>query len=165
MPQSHTPSSVTWPSRSLAKPLLPSPPWEASQPTRIPISRLVACGPVTRVPTYRRRHCYRRRKARYRLCGLTLPDGTFTRRTAHRVSVLHPFLLSLLHFLVTPHVGPSRLDDAIVRTQARDALVALGWKPNIARTAVDEARSHGGRDVTIEELIRDALRRCPRPAS
>jgi cytochrome c peroxidase len=62
------------------------------------------------------------------------------------------------------HVG-SRLDHAIVRTQARDALVGLGWKPNIARTAVDEARSHVGCDVTLEELIWEALRRCPRPAS
>ena len=60
------------------------------------------------------------------------------------------------------HVG-SKLDDAIVRTQARDALVGLGWKPNIARTAVDEALSHLERDPTLEELIREALRRCPRP--
>jgi hypothetical protein len=35
----------------------------------------------------------------------------------------------------------SRLDDAIIRTQARDALVGLGWKPTIARTAVEEAIS------------------------
>ena len=61
------------------------------------------------------------------------------------------------------HVG-SRLDEAIVRTQARDALVGLGWKPHIARAAVDEAMSHVGRDSTVEEVIRDALRRCPRPA-
>ena len=58
----------------------------------------------------------------------------------------------------------SRLDEAIVRTQARDALVALGWKPGIARAAVEEAMSHGGRDATLDELIRAALRRCPRPA-
>ncbi|MDQ3336537.1 MAG: HNH endonuclease [Myxococcota bacterium] len=63
---------------------------------------------------------------------------------------------------VPSHVG-SRLDDAIVRTQARDALVGLGWKPNIARAAVEEALSHVGRDPALEELIREALRRCPRP--
>ena len=44
-------------------------------------------------------------RCRYRLRGLALPDGTFTRRTTFRVSVLHLFLLSDLHFLVTPHVG------------------------------------------------------------
>jgi Holliday junction resolvasome RuvABC DNA-binding subunit len=67
---------------------------------------------------------------------------------------------------VTSHVGStttSRLDEAIVRTQARDALVGLGWKPTIARTAVDEAISHVGSHTPIEDLIRDALRRCPRP--
>jgi hypothetical protein len=62
-------------------------------------------------------------------------------------------------------VGPSRLDEAIARTQARDALVGLGFKPNIARTAVDDARSHVGRDASLEALIREALRRCPRPVS
>ena len=61
------------------------------------------------------------------------------------------------------HVGPTTLDDAIVRTQARDALVGLGWKPNIARSAVEEAIAHVG-GVPVEELIREALRRCPRPA-
>lgn len=44
-------------------------------------------------------------RCRYRLRGLALPDGTFTRRTTFRVSVLHLFLLSDMHFLVTPHVG------------------------------------------------------------
>lgn len=58
----------------------------------------------------------------------------------------------------------SRLDDAIVRTQTRDALVGLGWKPHIARAAVEEAMSHVGRDPSsLEGLIREALRRCPRP--
>jgi len=54
------------------------------------------------------------------------------------------------------------LDATIVRTQARDALVGLGWKPAIARTAVDEAWSHMGPVVAVEMLIREALRHCPR---
>jgi hypothetical protein len=62
-------------------------------------------------------------------------------------------------------VGPTRLDDAIVRTQARDALVALGFKATTARAAVDQARSHVGSKATLEEMIREALRRCPRPSS
>jgi Holliday junction resolvasome RuvABC DNA-binding subunit len=67
---------------------------------------------------------------------------------------------------VPSHVGSpstSRLDDAILRTQARDALVGLGWKATIARTAVEEAISHVGSDTSLEDLIREALRRCPRP--
>jgi Holliday junction resolvasome RuvABC DNA-binding subunit len=66
---------------------------------------------------------------------------------------------------VPSHVGStaSRLDEAIMRTQARDALVGLGWKPHIARDAVEEAISHVGSDRSLENLCREALRRCPRP--
>jgi Holliday junction resolvase RuvA-like protein len=56
-----------------------------------------------------------------------------------------------------------KLDEAIMVTQARDALVALGWKPAIARAAVDEARAHVG--AALEDLIREALRRCPIPST
>jgi len=44
-----------------------------------------------------------------------------------------------------------------------DALVELGWKRAIARAATDEAIAHVGTDVPIEALIREALRRCPKP--
>ncbi|MBA3454534.1 MAG: hypothetical protein H0T42_15700, partial [Deltaproteobacteria bacterium] len=57
----------------------------------------------------------------------------------------------------------SRFEDARMRSQARDALAGLGWKPGIARAAVDEAIAHVGIDVRIEQLIHEALRRCPRP--
>ncbi len=65
-------------------------------------------------------------------------------------------------------VGPrapvgATLDAAVVRTQARDALVGLGWKSGIARTAVDEACPHVGTAAEVEVLIREALRRCPKP--
>jgi hypothetical protein len=59
----------------------------------------------------------------------------------------------------------AKLDAAIVRTQARDALVGLGWKPAIARAAVDEAWSHVGPSARVEMLIREALRRCPKPTA
>jgi hypothetical protein len=52
-----------------------------------------------------------------------------------------------------------------LRTQARDALVGLGWKIAIASSAVDEAWARLGADASIEMLIREALRRCPRPTS
>jgi len=59
----------------------------------------------------------------------------------------------------------SKLDRAIVRTQARDALVTMGWRSGVARDAVEAAASHAGRDVSLEALVREALRRCPLSAS
>jgi hypothetical protein len=64
---------------------------------------------------------------------------------------------------VNAHVGaggPSRFDHAAMRAQARDALVAAGWKSSIATAAVDEARA-AGQISSLEALIREALRRCP----
>jgi hypothetical protein len=60
-----------------------------------------------------------------------------------------------------PSSASAKLDPTIVRAQARDALVGLGWKPSIARAAVDEAWSHVESDAAVEPLIREALRRCP----
>src|SRR6185295_9283021 len=59
-----------------------------------------------------------------------------------------------------PDAG-TKLDATIVSTQARDALVGLGWKPAIAQAAVNEAWSHVGPNAAVELLIREALRRCP----
>ena len=66
------------------------------------------------------------------------------------------------------HARPHSNDDsafevATARVQARDALVGLGWKPAIARASVDEAIAHVGA-APIELVIREALRRCPRPS-
>jgi hypothetical protein len=58
----------------------------------------------------------------------------------------------------------SRLDEASVVAQARDALVQLGWKRAISHAAVEEARAHVGAG-DLHELIREALRRCPKPGS
>jgi hypothetical protein len=58
------------------------------------------------------------------------------------------------------HVG-NRFDEVALRTQARDALVGLGWKAAIASAAVDEARANGFAAAPIEVLVREALRRCP----
>jgi RuvA, C-terminal domain/Domain of unknown function (DUF222)/HNH endonuclease len=59
----------------------------------------------------------------------------------------------------------STLDDAIVREEARIALVGMGWKPMIARAAIEAAASHVGRDSPLETWVREALRRCPLPRS
>jgi len=57
----------------------------------------------------------------------------------------------------------SRLDAAILHTQAKSALIALGWKPAIAAAAVAAAAAAQGAEVTLERLIFESLRRCPAP--
>ncbi len=57
----------------------------------------------------------------------------------------------------------SRFDHTVMQSQARDVLVGLGWKPGIARAAVEEACAPVGSEVPVEQLIAEALRRCPRP--
>ena len=56
----------------------------------------------------------------------------------------------------------ARLDAAILCTQAKAALTGLGWKPVVARAAVEAAVAHGS-EMTLEQLIFDSLRRCPVP--
>jgi hypothetical protein len=55
----------------------------------------------------------------------------------------------------------SKLDVAILRTQACAALAGLGWKSAIAHAAVDAAIGAEGPDVTLQRLIFESLRRCP----
>lgn len=57
----------------------------------------------------------------------------------------------------------SKLDAAILCTQARAALTGLGWKPAIAHAAVDAAVAAKGAEMTLERLIFESLRRCPAP--
>jgi len=64
------------------------------------------------------------------------------------------------------HVGaPTKLDAAISCTQAKEALVGLGWKPAIAQAAVAAASTALGAKATLDRLIFEALRRCPKPTS
>jgi hypothetical protein len=58
---------------------------------------------------------------------------------------------------------PSKLDVAVFRTQAKEALVGLGWKSAIAQAAVAAASASLGTQATLEPLIFEALRRCPQP--
>ena len=57
----------------------------------------------------------------------------------------------------------NRLDAAILHTQAKAALIALGWKPAIAAAAVAAAAAAQGAEVTLERLMFESLRRCPAP--
>jgi hypothetical protein len=59
--------------------------------------------------------------------------------------------------------APTALDMATFRSQAKDALVSLGWKPAIARSAVAAAVAALGPETTLERLIFESLRRCPMP--
>jgi hypothetical protein len=56
-----------------------------------------------------------------------------------------------------------RLDLSIVRAQAKDALVGLGWSPAISRAAIDAAISALGTAAELRAVIREALRQCPKP--
>ncbi|HMG57280.1 MAG TPA: HNH endonuclease [Kofleriaceae bacterium] len=76
----------------------------------------------------------------------TAPDRIVTRRRDERESQ-----------------PTSRLEDEILRVQAREALVGLGWKAALARAAVEAAASHVGPGATIDAWVRGALRRCPVP--
>jgi Holliday junction resolvasome RuvABC DNA-binding subunit len=64
------------------------------------------------------------------------------------------------------HVGtPTKLDAAILGTQAKEALVGLGWKPAMAQAASAAAAEALGTGATLERLIFEALRRCPKSTS
>jgi hypothetical protein len=89
---------------------------------------------------------------------LTITRSASGQLVAHRPGAPRPDRRAGGH----PGADP-KLDATILRTQARDALVGLGWKPAIARAAVDKAWFHVGPAVTIAVLIREALRCCHRP--
>jgi hypothetical protein len=64
----------------------------------------------------------------------------------------------------TRTAGASEIDQVLLRTQAKAALVGLGWKPAIAGAAIADATAAMDRDsVTLERLIFESLRRCPVP--
>ena len=62
-------------------------------------------------------------------------------------------------------VVPSRLEAAVLRTQAKQALVGLGWTSAVAVPAIAAASQVLGAGARLEQLIFEALRHCPRPAS
>jgi Holliday junction resolvasome RuvABC DNA-binding subunit len=57
----------------------------------------------------------------------------------------------------------SKLAAAIQCSEARAALTELGWKPAIARAAVEAAFAAKEGEMTLERLIFESLRRCPTP--
>jgi len=127
---------------------------------------VIAAGSVTSDPsngTVRCLGCHQsHHQGRLEISG-TAPDNIVTRWVHvgdERPNT--PADLAVRQRAATEH---DRLDDAIIVTQAKDALVGLGWKPAVARAAVEEARAHVGADGPVEELVREALRRCPKPSA
>jgi hypothetical protein len=55
-----------------------------------------------------------------------------------------------------------KLGTAVLHTEAKDALVVAGWQPAVARAAVAAAAEMLGRDATLERLIFESFRRCPK---
>ncbi|MGE0872956.1 MAG: hypothetical protein AB7P03_30675 [Kofleriaceae bacterium] len=54
----------------------------------------------------------------------------------------------------------SASDLAELQIDARRALIKLGFKSREASTAVSAAMAHVGHEPTLEQLLREALRRC-----
>ena len=64
------------------------------------------------------------------------------------------------------HVGPaSHLGNAIARAQAKSALVKLGWKPAVARAAIDRVAAELPTDATVEAIVRAAIKVDPASTS
>ena len=68
---------------------------------------------------------------------------------------------------VDPPAERERSKFALValKTEAKRALVQLKFKNHEATHAVEAAATHVGPDATLETLLFEALRRCPRPCS
>ena len=58
-----------------------------------------------------------------------------------------------------------RIDLDAIDHDAREALLAAGYKPREASAAIEKARPHLRADATLEQVIREALRQCPVPAA
>jgi hypothetical protein len=57
-----------------------------------------------------------------------------------------------------------KLSAAVRREEVKAALLGLGWKPAIARAALVEAIAALDVEATFDQLLREALRRCPKPS-
>jgi hypothetical protein len=57
--------------------------------------------------------------------------------------------------------GTSGISTAVIRAQAKAALIGLGWRPGVAHAAVAAAATQDT-EMTLERLIFESLRRCPR---
>ncbi|HSS00396.1 MAG TPA: HNH endonuclease signature motif containing protein [Kofleriaceae bacterium] len=91
------------------------------------------------------------------------PAAKVESASAHAPDAASPVVGAKADAIASAHVGATKLDLAILETQAKAALVGLGWKPAIARVAIAAALAELGYNVTLERLIFESLRRCPVP--
>jgi hypothetical protein len=63
------------------------------------------------------------------------------------------------------HPRATRLDVAELCAEAKVALKQMGWKPATAQAAVRAAASMLGEHATLERVLFEALRQCPRPSA
>jgi hypothetical protein len=71
-------------------------------------------------------------------------------------------LLCDAHY-VAHHAGKlDRLGAAVKKVEARSVLVNAGWQSAVASRAVEDAMTHVGLEATLEVLVREALKCCPR---
>ena len=62
-------------------------------------------------------------------------------------------------------MGVTNLDRVTQRVQLRRALVDLGFRASEAAAAIEAAYGSAIADASLEIMLREALRHCPRPAS
>jgi len=63
--------------------------------------------------------------------------------------------------VVMPREPPDdRVHATAIDHDAREALLAAGYKPREVSAAIERARPHVGADATLEQVVREALRRC-----
>jgi hypothetical protein len=61
-----------------------------------------------------------------------------------------------------PSSEPSNSELSVMRADVKQALVTLGFKPSQATDAIDDALGNLGPEPNLDELLREALRRCPK---
>ena len=105
--------------------------------------------------------------AMWNLCTLCDAHHAAQHRGVLRISGTAPDKLVFEHVHETDvHVdAPTQLDRATMRAQAKDAIAKLGYPRKDAARAVEAVNQRLGPEITLELLIREALRRLAPPDS
>ncbi|MGE0870200.1 MAG: HNH endonuclease [Kofleriaceae bacterium] len=98
---------------------------------------------------------------RLAIAGTAPPAHVTTRPGA--TNVAHVGQTDVVDRSGASQVESNALDRAVLEVDARRVLTKLGFRAHEASAAVSAAMAHVGREATLEQLVRDALRRCPKP--
>src|SRR5262249_47888190 len=93
------------------------------------------------------------------------PSSSATANAHVGAAVHRPAPVSAVAHRNAPLGGPPKPDAAILGTPAKEAPVGLGSEPAIAPAASAAASAALGTGATLEQLIFEALRQCPKPTS